>query len=739
MSGRFKQRASFSASVLLLLLGLSGSGVRASYIISGSPDGTAPITVADFLYVYLNGTQVYGDGAVTDDPSGGTIPTFTFPSYVSPQPGDVLEFKVSNVFGFCNGVGPLYLTCRPGAAVLAAAGIPISCDYGTMGTGATVYSSSFTVPTLCSPLSLTVDPIKVPNNGTSLVAATATLVGNTFNGLSGHLVTLSIPSKLGTISSLSTQSTDVNGNAQFTIKTGIDTGTFQVSATDEVGDQATASLTVLVPPTGLPDGLTASDVMRRPGESDRDVVERLYKTAIPNGKLAGLHLGFIPIAGPLDNIVSALTTIPVEIATKAGTSQSTIEELQQIREGFYGTVCGGYQGKVLELFNSLRSNPATAAYFANLDYGPVKTTFGGHHAVVLYDKGTDFQTTGDVLDPWPHQIAEVQTYSAWNSELSHAHSGPDTQYPGEYPITGGSSYPSAGSRVLIPSAPFRPLDPPTDNSTYTLQVIVDGPVQALVTDPDGRQIGELADGSPAFQTPLSLLYQLSDTSGGPLTYFILTDLSTYRLKMTGKGTGTATVMISLGDPNHSDASYLEYQNIGVTSGAAISFPISFATFGQSMKTPSGSIKPVRFPPPGLTFASSNPETDVGMFAPGVLLSGQQGGASFVVTNNTGKTETISSATLDVTNPKALSSLEIEANGGQFGTPASSSIGSNNVFTFSPPVSISNGYSFGFGVVATMATSGPEAITATAIHASGAAGLVTGLPVTVLLTGSAVPR
>ncbi|MBI5583572.1 MAG: hypothetical protein HY892_07090 [Deltaproteobacteria bacterium] len=72
--------------------------------------------------------------------------------------------------------------------------------------------------------------------------------------------------------------------------------------------------------------------------------------------------------------------------------------------------CGGYQSKILTLLGQLQysSNPKEKALFEGygpegFEYGPIAGWMGGHQAVVLYPKGTDWRVTGTVLDPWPTQ------------------------------------------------------------------------------------------------------------------------------------------------------------------------------------------------------------------------------------------------------------------------------------------------------------------------------------------------
>ena len=122
--------------------------------------------------------------------------------------------------------------------------------------------------------------------------------------------------------------------------------------------------------TDLPPSITPEDTVRRPGESDRDVVERLYHTAIKDGPLKGITattsvLG-LPIqltSGNLNNMFAGLSSIPHITAPVLPA---------QYQEALWSDACGGYQGQVLNLFNQLRQNPLTSAYFTSLDYGPVQ-------------------------------------------------------------------------------------------------------------------------------------------------------------------------------------------------------------------------------------------------------------------------------------------------------------------------------------------------------------------------------
>ncbi len=629
-----------------------------------------------------------------------------------------------DTYGFCTGLAPLYLTCSPGAAELAAPGRPGVCGLPPGNNGIS-YDFKFTVPELCQALSLVLNPIKVPKTG-GVVIATATLIDSAFKGVSGKTITFSLPSAAGVLLKPSAV-TDAQGNASVTILTGTTAIAAQVTAADDAGDQAMAPLTVFTPDPALPNGLTAADVARRPGETDRQVLERLYKTAIPpsvfsNPALLGPFGPFQP--GVSNNVYAALSSLP-------GVPQN-------IREGLWKNVCGGYQGQVLDLFNALRVHPATAHYFTNLDYGPVQAYAGGHHAVVLFDHGTDWKKTGDVLDPWISQSPKIYPQAAWNVQMVGT-AAPDTSTnAGVYPLTGANAYPQGASKMLQAQRPFRPLDPPLDNETYTMQFIIQGPVRAVVTDKNDRTVGKLSNGTIVSQIPGSGFYLLTDTGGSPYYYFYLSDRVDYDLGLAATGSGKVNVLISSSKNTAATALNLEYPDIPVAAGTTASIPLKYQDIGKALTVDGGQINPIAIAPPGVMLSGS-PETRVTVIAPGILQAGQEAGQTFVVTNATAIEEGIDSITLQVSDPSQIASLSVSANGNQFGMPAAPGVHPSNTFTFLPPVTVRIASSVGFGVVAkagSTVTSDVQ-VNLTALHAS-VSKPVTGLPVTVLSGPSPIP-
>lgn len=108
-------------------------------------------------------------------------------------------------------------------------------------------------------------------------------------------------------------------------------------------------------------------------------------------------------------------------------------------------VCGAYQSKVLGLLDNIKfgNNAAQKKLLEEYDYGPIQAncgvTPGGHQAVVIYPKGTDWRKTGTVLDPWPEQRPKSYTIEEWKKIFPHGLNS-SGYYKGQYPICGGNGY-----------------------------------------------------------------------------------------------------------------------------------------------------------------------------------------------------------------------------------------------------------------------------------------------------------
>ena len=119
-------------------------------------------------------------------------------------------------------------------------------------------------------------------------------------------------------------------------------------------------------------------------------------------------------------------------------------------------VCGAYQSKVLGLLDNIKygTNAEQKKLLEGYDYGPIQAncgiTPGGHQAVVIYPKGTDWRVTGTVLDPWPEQRSKSYTMEEWKKIFPHG-VNPSGYYKGQYPICGGSGYNDPRKTELTPA------------------------------------------------------------------------------------------------------------------------------------------------------------------------------------------------------------------------------------------------------------------------------------------------
>lgn len=106
-----------------------------------------------------------------------------------------------------------------------------------------------------------------------------------------------------------------------------------------------------------------------------------------------------------------------------------------------GFCCGGYQKKVLDLLDELRysADLQERTLMDAFDYGPIEGLAGAHQAVVIYPKGTDWEKTGTVLDPWLNQAPSVYSIASWASLYDPIR--PSREYAKDapnYPLLGGA-------------------------------------------------------------------------------------------------------------------------------------------------------------------------------------------------------------------------------------------------------------------------------------------------------------
>ncbi|MBX3142128.1 MAG: hypothetical protein KF813_00115 [Trueperaceae bacterium] len=109
---------------------------RNDYVLAGNAEGTAGIGVDDSLKVTLNGKVIYDDAGA----AAGTRGPIAF---VAKQ-GDSLVFEVTDSYGYCSGLGQVYLVKGKRSAV-ADPGFDLGCGRPT-GNQGVVHTHTFTIP-----------------------------------------------------------------------------------------------------------------------------------------------------------------------------------------------------------------------------------------------------------------------------------------------------------------------------------------------------------------------------------------------------------------------------------------------------------------------------------------------------------------------------------------------------------------------------------------------------------------
>lgn len=237
-------------------------------------------------------------------------------------------------------------------------------------------------------------------------------------------------------------------------------------------------------------------------------------------------------------------------------------------------VCGGYQGQVLNLLDSLRfsADPKERDLLKDWDYGPIQAYWGGHQAVVIYPRGKNWVEDGIVLDPWPTQSPKWYPMAQWaitwsggrylgGSYYGISHSKVYEANP-EYPTVGGN-YVDPKMRNLtkdqllwLGSLPEKERDRferikdrnirnMLINIAYarrdlTRKVGAQCPLNVHVVDAQGR-ISGFPDGKPVADIPGVLINRFPLADG---TYWTEIDIPRnldVKLVMTGSGAGKATV------------------------------------------------------------------------------------------------------------------------------------------------------------------------------------------------------
>lgn len=210
--------------------------------------------------------------------------------------------------------------------------------------------------------------------------------------------------------------------------------------------------------------------------------------------------------------------------------------------------CGGYQAKVLAFLDKIKwsKDPNERALLDKFDYGPIQAYYGGHQAVVIYPKGTNWLETGTVLDPWPTQSPTSCTIQEWavrfgqGSYYGISGSGVYEKQP-EYPTVGGNYVNPADKKLSIEETNWYKTQPELrnridhynssdpsfwrnlvhygyNNRNRTGQVVVDCPVDVRLKDSAGRITGFVGNEFRR-EIPDVLAVRMPDGKGGWLTWF----------------------------------------------------------------------------------------------------------------------------------------------------------------------------------------------------------------------------
>ena len=251
--------------------------------------------------------------------------------------------------------------------------------------------------------------------------------------------------------------------------------------------------------------------------------------------------------------------------------------------------CSDYQGRVLRWLDEVRTSPDENVrnMLEGLDYGPIQTNGGGHRSVVLFPRGTDWRTTGTVLDPWPSQKPRAFPIATWGDHLWFV-SGANASTPDEdaghlYPqLTGGtSSYPAS---VELQGDLARGLARPEKI------LLVRSPVVPTITLPDGRRIGSLPDGTIVNELPGEVdmySFPLPESPGHAQWVFFLPETE-FEVNLEGTGDGEFHVLVASPDEN------IGYGPQAITAGASASLVVSSSGGPTVLLLPNGqSVEPMR--------------------------------------------------------------------------------------------------------------------------------------------------
>ncbi|MGH2621389.1 MAG: hypothetical protein ACRDHG_12585 [Anaerolineales bacterium] len=254
--------------------------------------------------------------------------------------------------------------------------------------------------------------------------------------------------------------------------------------------------------------------------------------------------------------------------------------------------CSDYQGRVLRWLDGIRtsSDPNVRGTLGGLDYGPIQTNGGGHRAVVVFPRGTDWRSTGTVLDPWPQQKPLSFPIASWGDGMwfvsGASQPAPDQDAGSLYPqlTQGTSSYPAA---AVLQGDLGRGLARPTR------VLMVRSPVTVMLNLPDGRRLGALADGTIVNDLPGEAdmyAFPVPDRPGEVEWLFFLPELEV-EVELTGSGAGDFHALMATANGAYG------YGGQPIGSGELATFAVATSGLPSDLALPGGAVVPARLLPP----------------------------------------------------------------------------------------------------------------------------------------------
>lgn len=234
--------------------------------------------------------------------------------------------------------------------------------------------------------------------------------------------------------------------------------------------------------------------------------------------------------------------------------------------------CGDYQTRVIAMLDAIRTHPdpEVRARLAGLDYGPVQAYNGGHQAVVLFPRGTDWNETATVLDPWPSQRPDTYTIQEWKERFSWGHG------PGE----GANEYPH-----LFGNPPHYAGTPIPRAREHPRRIGVNSPVAVMLVAADGRRLGMDESGEFVNEIEHADFYPTPKGDGEYQWYFGLPE-GEYEVTFTGTTDGDVHILV--GDEHNS---VVTYGAIGIENGEQFNLGIGDSTGITPLEKPDGAVDP----------------------------------------------------------------------------------------------------------------------------------------------------